>query len=308
MEKMFPMIEIRYINSFEPHHVRQELKEEPCIHNLSWIHYWSAAKESQVLQSKVVNEVVRVRPMWINNDHLHRNYTLPVPSVSALPPTDALSFSNSSIPTSPSVYIGSEGKCSEGLEDSLCSTPLTVSIASILNADTNSNVYTLADDGNGHRDDSFENGFDRGGDRNRVSYRGSSRTFLSRAQSSLDILHDSAHGQKFPSRRLKKWSISLANGEKGSYRHSIPTPLPLLMKDDISRVKSSSSNKNGEANSMSSPPLSPVTLTSTLALTMASTASLPANGSLGIGNRLVGLVQRLGMYKLKGSPLVMVHL
>ncbi|KAG0057383.1 hypothetical protein BGZ83_010842 [Gryganskiella cystojenkinii] len=123
LERLFPKIEIRYINSFEPHHLQtrrqQELREEPCLHGLSWIHYWSAAKESQVLQSKIVNEVVRVRPMWVNNENLHRNYTPPPPPPPTPPigatvviPTSSsvVSVSSSDAPTtdlisSPSVYI-----------------------------------------------------------------------------------------------------------------------------------------------------------------------------------------------------------
>ncbi|KAG0211631.1 hypothetical protein BGX33_004167 [Mortierella sp. NVP41] len=43
MERLYLMIEIRYINSFEPQHLQsrqqQELREEPCLHSLSWVHY-----------------------------------------------------------------------------------------------------------------------------------------------------------------------------------------------------------------------------------------------------------------------------
>ncbi|KAF9127675.1 hypothetical protein BGW39_005686 [Mortierella sp. 14UC] len=123
MERLYPMIEIRYINSFEPQHLQsrqqQVLREEPCLHSLSWIHYWTAAKESQVLQSRIVNEVVRVRPMWVNNELLHRNYTPPPQFSTKLLTANAAeaavedflecfspSPDNSVVLSSPSVYIG----------------------------------------------------------------------------------------------------------------------------------------------------------------------------------------------------------
>ncbi|KAF9582521.1 hypothetical protein BGW38_000106, partial [Lunasporangiospora selenospora] len=152
MSRIYPLIEIRYINSFEPIHLQsrqqQELREEPCLHSLSWIHYWSAAKESQVLQSKIVNEVVRVRPMWTNNDHLHRNYAppLPLPTIVAPLSQDSdlldghlLPFSETGLaissPTNASVYLGGTGDDDQLMQNALRGLPSTVSISSLSSLD-----------------------------------------------------------------------------------------------------------------------------------------------------------------------------
>ncbi|KAF9141821.1 hypothetical protein BGX30_004071 [Mortierella sp. GBA39] len=157
MERLYPMIEIRYINSFEPQNLQsrqqQELREEPCLHSLSWVHYWSAAKESQVLQSRIVNEVVRVRPMWVNNELLHRNYSPPPQFLTLLSTAatgsvddddnaiaECISPCLETISPSPSVYIGSsedsDGSENSGsgqsLEEALRGVPSSVSIESIV--------------------------------------------------------------------------------------------------------------------------------------------------------------------------------
>ncbi|KAF9979335.1 hypothetical protein BGZ73_000029 [Actinomortierella ambigua] len=80
MEALFPMIEIRYINSFDSSQPQRYM--DSCLQSLGWIHYWSAAKESQVLQSKIINEIVRVRPMWVDPNNLHRNF-VPSPACGA---------------------------------------------------------------------------------------------------------------------------------------------------------------------------------------------------------------------------------
>ncbi|KAG0280657.1 hypothetical protein BGZ95_009296 [Linnemannia exigua] len=166
MERLYPMIEIRYINSFEPQHLQsrqqQELREDSCLHSLSWVHYWSAAKESQVLQSRIVNEVVRVRPMWVNNDLLHRNYTPPqfptslttANAAGASAVDDALVEclspcpDSSAISPSPSVYISSNSSSSgdeyyyddynTNLEETLRGVPSSVSIETLV--ETNSAI------------------------------------------------------------------------------------------------------------------------------------------------------------------------
>ncbi|KAG0245265.1 hypothetical protein BGW41_002734 [Actinomortierella wolfii] len=89
MEVLFPMIEIRYINSFDSS--QPQRYTDSCLQSLGWIHYWSAAKESQVLQSKIVNEIVRVRPMWVDPSYLHRNF-VPMPSFVASEDEQASGF------------------------------------------------------------------------------------------------------------------------------------------------------------------------------------------------------------------------
>ncbi|KAK3828569.1 MAG: hypothetical protein J3Q66DRAFT_394836 [Benniella sp.] len=299
MEKLFPRIEIRYINSFEPTHLQsrqqQELKGEPCVHSLSWIYYWSAAKESQVMQSRIVNEVVRVRPMWINNDLLYRNYTPPVPPAATLPPADTLdctlSLSACSISTSPSASIEID-------ENRILDVP------------------SLADVNVRYKSDLFEEERNGNSDNGRCGYQASPRTFLGRTQSSLDVLQNSLHGYKLSSRRLKRWGIPSLTGEKkSSYRRSISTPMLVLTKeDDIikghgSNRKSIGTDSSQEENTgISSPPSSPATLASPTPTcsSVESIATLPETSLSGIGSRLAGFAQQLGVYKMKESPLIMV--
>ncbi|KAG0019513.1 hypothetical protein BGZ80_005721 [Entomortierella chlamydospora] len=152
----------RDLNSFEPLHLQScqqlELRGEPCLHNLSRVHYWSAAKESQVLQSKIVNEVARVRPIWVNIDSLHPNYTPLLPELESPSATTEISTFNSAIsalPTSPSVYIGNDSSESQTLTESLRGIPSTVSVVSLLDVDSDKNESNYTDHVNGFNGDQY---------------------------------------------------------------------------------------------------------------------------------------------------------
>ncbi|KAF8936673.1 hypothetical protein EDD21DRAFT_433922 [Dissophora ornata] len=332
MERLFPMIEIRYINSFEPQHLQsrqqQELRDEPCLHSLSWIHYWSAAKESQVLQSKIVNEVVRVRPMWVNTDGLHRNYAPLQPLTPPSPPPTILecpvfSPSTSTIPTSPSVYIGGDKNDDQSLEESLKGIPSTVSIASLLDIDSTMDDCSLFDVLEDDRNVSFEKQDTLGHDA-LEQQESRSRSLFSRTQSSMDLRQDASDSSSKPtSRRFKRWGFtSMINGDKkDGCRRSTSTPLLLLTRDDTNHTANSGNMKNIENvdttmdscpnndTNMSPPPLSPASLTSPSSTSStSSTASSSPVSSLGLGPRLAGLAQRLGVYKMKGSSLMVVDL
>ncbi|KAG0364153.1 hypothetical protein BC939DRAFT_465038 [Gamsiella multidivaricata] len=322
MENLYPMIEIRYINSFLPQYQQslqqQELMEDPCLHSLSWIHYWSAAKESQVLQSKIVNEVVRVRPMWVNSDNLHRNYTPAQPSALSSPPatlSDCPTFtlSTSPISTAPSVYIGSDKSEGQSLEESLRGIPSTVSIASLLDVEDSimGEVDHFCDIQDSQQVDmKIQDPSDL--------KESSGRSILSRAQSSLDIHKDSVYAYKPFDRRCKKWGFpSLSSTDKKSgYRRSLSTPLLLHTKEGISNARNLRNMGMDTVDpchsidtNMSPPSLSPVSLTSpTSASSTSSTTSLTSVNPLGIGHRLAGLAQRLGVYKMKGSSMLVVDM
>ncbi|KAG0320349.1 hypothetical protein BGZ99_004561 [Dissophora globulifera] len=331
MGKLYPMIEIRYINSFEPQHLQsrqqQDFRDEPCIHRLSWIHYWSAAKESQVLQSKIVNEVVRVRPMWVNTDSLHRNYVPPVLSALASPPASdcdrsKLAPSTLAISTMSSVYLGSsDDGISQSIETSLREVPLTDSIASLLETDSDMDEANLIDICQVH-DEEHRRGFERHSPTLRELPEGS---ILSRTQSALDIRRDGVQSDKSTSssgRRSKLWSFTAlsSSNKRGSYRRSVSTPLLLLTRDGTSSAINGESKKgsasmdtmdpclNGDTD-MSPPPLSPASLSSPSSTSLAgSTASSSSIVSLNIGHRLVGLAQKLGVHKMRGSSLLMMDL
>ncbi|KAF8982048.1 hypothetical protein BGZ46_001899 [Entomortierella lignicola] len=322
MRKIYPTIEIRYINSFEPVHLQsrqqQELREEPCLHSLSWIHYWSAAKESQVLQSKIVNEVVRVRPMWTNGDDLHPNYTPALPQVSASSPTTTVRStfnSATSLDSSPSVYIGGDDVENQNTVESLKGVPSTVSISSLMEMDMSIDESSQANHAAGFEGDQsvFTEGYEDFG-RKKFDTQYSSK-HISRTQSSTDIRQDTIQIYKPSSRSYKKWSFaSLSGGNKKSgYRRSVSTPLLLLTKDGGGFAMNLSSKKNNKSmdtmdrcqdgdTNMSPPPLSPASLSSTS--TSSSISSLSSMGSLSFSSRLTGLAQRLGVYKMKGSSLL----
>lgn len=363
MERLYPMIEIRYINSFEPQHLQsrqqQELREEPCLHSLSWVHYWSAAKESQVLQSKIVNEVVRVRPMWVNSEFLHRNYSPPPPpqfstllSAAATEPVGdddtvivkCLSPCSETISPSPSVYIGSTGdgdgnnENSDGgqsLGEALRGIPSSVLIESFV-LESESAVMDGPRSPSTPRDhwsdydkettaDICADEFDLHG----LSKR---RPTLSRTQSSHDIRHDGDFS-KSPSssshRRSKKSRSSSSttsghknnnNNETTGYRRSVSTPLLLLTKGtSLSKAPSTAqqhhhqhhldrmdSSPDSDTNMSPPPPLKSSYSSSTSNLS-SSTSSMTTAG-MGFGHRLAGLAQRLGVYRVRGSALMVVDL
>ncbi|KAI1316587.1 hypothetical protein EDD11_009712 [Mortierella claussenii] len=325
MGKLYPMIEVRYINSFEPQNLQsrqqQELREEPCLHSLSWIHYWSAAKESQVLQSKIVNEVVQVRPMWVNNDYLHRNYVPPVLSTPPSPPADILecptfSLSASTVLDSPTVYIGNGLSKGQSFEDSLRGIPSTVSIASLLDVDSSMDGAHHTDVYQGFNEDhavieKLVDDIHESLDLQQPS----KRTNLSRTQSSLDICQDSKHTYWFLSRSSKKWNFeTLGSGssKEREYRRSVSAPLlVILTKDHIESSANSNtisndmkcmdnmdSDQNSDTNTSPSP-LSPPALNSptSTASTTSSASSMSSTSLLGFGHRLAGIAHRLGTYK-----------
>ncbi|KAF8936144.1 hypothetical protein BGZ47_009635 [Haplosporangium gracile] len=371
MEKLYPMIEIRYINSFEPQHLQsrqqQELKEEPCLHSLSWIHYWSAAKESQVLQSKIVNEVVRVRPMWVNNELLHRNYSPPqFPTLFTAAATAPLAddddvivecFSScpesaAAISPSPSVYIAgnigddddrNENCGGRSLEESLRGVPSSVSIE-ILHPELDSAMMDEPKQHSTPRDcrsdyrqetataDLCTDEFDLHG----LSER---RPTLSRTQSSHDIRHDgcskspsSSSSQHRRSKKSRSSSLAAANGtsehknnETTGYRRSVSTPLLLLTKDPgLSKASSTiqqhqhhhqhhidrmDSSPDSDTNMSSPPPLLKLlSYSSSSASNLSSSTSAMTTASMGFGHRLAGLVQRLGVYRVRESAIMVVDL
>ncbi|KAF9113732.1 hypothetical protein BGX27_000893 [Mortierella sp. AM989] len=325
MREIYPMIEICYINSFEPLHLQsrqqQELREDPCLHSLSWVHYWSAAKESQVLQSKIVNEVVRVRPMWVNNDNLHPNYTPPAPPEpdSPLTTTDSSTFSSttSALPNSSSVYVGGENSKDQNLEEPLRGIPSTVSIISLFDVDSTMDESSHNNFVSGFRDDQYVSHVDAD-DFGRHSFDlQDSSMRISRTQSSIDIRQDAVQSLKSSGRSYKKWSFaSLGGGSKrGGYRRSVSAPLLLLTKDGggfsmslgskkSNKSMSTMSRQDSDAN-MSPPPLSPASLTSPTSTSSTISSSSSSMGSLSFSSRLAGLAQRLGVYK-KGTSLVVV--
>ncbi|KAG0251261.1 hypothetical protein BG011_007737 [Mortierella polycephala] len=341
MERLYPMIEIRYINSFEPQHQQsrqqQELREDPYLHTLSWIHYWSAAKEAQVLQSKIVNDVVRVRPMWVNQDLLHRNYVPPPPPPISPPSTatDILECPSASllkprIPTLPSIYIADATSSSQSLEESLRDIPSATSIATLLDAES-----TMDEPGSAYYEDRSCYDFDSQDDFTFVLQNPSKRSLLGCTQSTLDIRHDDIPHTYTPSfsRRSKRWGYTLSSkgiinnngnvsneGKKRGHRRSASTPLLFSMKANLSKNRECKNldllfkSRNQDSDTNMSPPLSSPTsfsgsLTSTSTTSSTASSSSPSlMSALGIGQRLAGLAQRIGMCKVQGSSVMVVDL
>ncbi|KAF9950966.1 hypothetical protein BGZ72_007463 [Mortierella alpina] len=347
MQRLYPKIEIRYINSFEPQHLQsrqqQELREEPCLHSLSWVHYWSAAKESQVLQSKIVNDVVRVRPMWVNHEYLHRNYEpcLPPSPTDSAPISASLAEdmdecpstfpqSETSLQASESVYIahGHDSETGEhhSLEEPLRGIPSSVSIVSLLEDGLTTSERTISKDALESRRDGGRSQSERSEEQ------GYSRSvILSRVQANLDTHQQDGQLERSrsSSRRSKKWRYSLGAGnDKKScdrvYQKSLSTPL-ILLTDAKGNGNNPTSRKNQggrdecgmtehgpQSDSISPPPPSPTSLispTSTSSTTSsASTTSITSISSLSLGHRLAGLANRLGLYKLRGSTFMAVDL
>ncbi|GJJ73917.1 hypothetical protein EMPS_06275 [Entomortierella parvispora] len=366
MERLYPKIEIRYINSFEPHHLQsrrqQELREEPCVHSLSWIHYWSAAKESQVLQSKIVNEVVRVRPMWVNNENLHRNYVPPTPPPSINPASSTatlMSTASSDTLSTELVYVIYEDPKTD---DSLRGVPSSVSISSLQdvdvvahNEDADMNPFQIEqqqEQATVQQEISLQADLSASSDNNmgeqeddhtvisslcleKIEVKRRSlllkRPSLSRAHSSWDIRHDHHDHQHHlhlythdktivgganNGRRSKTWALTSfirAESQKKSgasvandYRRSVSAPMLAF------------SNKSDQLDlgddedfTMSPPPSSPTSAGSPTSTSSdnSSKASLSSNSSSSsrLGHRLVHLAQRLGVYKMRES-LVMVDM
>ncbi|KAF9301719.1 hypothetical protein BGZ74_006357 [Mortierella antarctica] len=366
LQRLHPLLEIRYINSFEPHQQQsreqQELREDPCIHNLSWIHYWSAAKESQVLQSKIVNEVVRVRPMWVNNDGLHRNYTPPPPLPSiAIEETVVneseraeVSFAESATlnKSSASIY---DIFVNEDEVNELRGVPSTVSVSSLLDLEDAimeedtfaisnhaiSDEVSLTDQGvtlHTESTDIVES------DREVLKrYQQSQslmlddldyppkRPSLSRTQSSVDVRHE-IHGSisdlqgsletssaKTIAHRSKKWT------DKKSYCRSASTPVLSLDHGDGSgeEEEEEEEEEGEEGGGMVSVSraefldLSPrLFRKASLQHPSWSASSTKSSGSLatvstsssGLSQRLAGFAQKLGVYKMRGTSLMVVDL
>ncbi|KAF9318773.1 hypothetical protein BG003_010605 [Podila horticola] len=365
LQKLYPLLEIRYINSFEPHQQQsreqQELREDPCIHNLSWIHYWSAAKESQVLQSKIVNEVVRVRPMWVNNDGLHRNYTPPPP-----PPSMAIeeavlnefepaevSFAESATlnKSSASIY---DIFVNEEEENELRGVPSTVSVSSLLDlGDANMEEDTFAVPSQTILDDvSLSDQATIHAESTDIiecdhevleRYRQSGslmlddldhppkRPSLSRTQSSVDVRHEiydlitdlqdplGTSSAKSMSHRSKKWA------DKKSYRRSASTPVLVLDHgnggEEIEDEEEEEQEEEGggmvsvrraelldlsprlfRKGSLQHPSWSASSTKSSGSLATVSTSSS------GLGQRLAGFAQKLGVYKMRGTSLMVMDL
>ncbi|KAF9150567.1 hypothetical protein BG015_007637 [Linnemannia schmuckeri] len=373
MERLYPMIEIRYINSFEPQHLQsrqqQELREEPCLQSLSWVHYWSAAKESQVLQSRIINEVVRVRPMWVNNELLHRNYSPPPPpQFSTLLTTAATAplvdddiiieilspcpESASAISPSPSVYIDdsmgddddhNEDRGGQSQDEAVQGVPSRVSIET-LHPESDSAVMDEPRQHSMPRDcksdynqetttaDLCTDEFDLHGLSKRWP-------ILSRTQSSHDIRHDgcskspsSSSSQHRRSKKSRSSSSTAANGTSGhknnettGYRRSVSTPLLLLTKGSSFYKASSTiqqhqhhhqhhldrmdSSPDSDTNMSPPPPLlKSSSYSSSSASNLSSSTSSMTTASMGFGHRLAGLAQRLGVYRVRGSALMVVDL
>ncbi|KAF9282021.1 hypothetical protein BGZ68_006269 [Mortierella alpina] len=347
MQRLYPKIEICYINSFEPQHLQsrqqQELREEPCLHSLSWVHYWSAAKEFQVLQSKIVNDVVRVRPMWVNHEYLHRNYEpCPLPTTADSAPTSssliedmeecppAFTQSNTSLRPSESVYIayGNDSETGEHdlLEDPLRGIPSTVSIVSLLEENSGTTEELSSKD-------AHESRYDDGRSQSKKSEeQGYARSVISsRAQSNSNTHQQEGllECNRSSSRRSKRWRYSLGAGNDKKicdtgYRRPLSTPLVLLTEAKDNGNKAPSRNNQGdrdecgmtehgpESDNISPPPPSPTSLispTSTSSTTSsASTASITSISSLSLGHRLAGLANRLGFNKLRGSTFMAMDL
>ncbi|KFH72228.1 hypothetical protein MVEG_02519 [Podila verticillata NRRL 6337] len=347
LQKLYPLLEIRYINSFEPHQQQsreqQELREDPCIHNLSWIHYWSAAKESQVLQSKIVNEVVRVRPMWVNNDNLHRNYTPPPPPPSLVIEAVVNEFERSEVSFAESATLNKSSASiydvfvNEDEENELRGVPSTVSVSSLLDledtimeedafVDLTSDEVLLFQD----QDDlTITKATGEPADREILKrYQQSQslmlddldhppkRPSLSRTQSSVDVRHDIyssisdllqdslTSSTKSMSRRSKKWT------DKKSYRRSASTPVLALDHDD-----GGGEGEGGGMVSVSGEFLDSQGLRSgSLRLPLSTASSTKSSGSLatstssGLGQRLAGFAQKLGVYKMRGTSVMVVDL
>ncbi|KAG0291835.1 hypothetical protein BGZ96_004795 [Linnemannia gamsii] len=381
MERLYPMIEIRYINSFEPQHLQsrqqQELREEPCLNSLSWVHYWSAAKESQVLQSRIVNEVVRVRPMWVNNELLHRNYSPPPQFHTVLSSTaggEPVDYSGDvvveclspcpesagAISPSPSVYIGGNNDDDyngndggHSLEKVLRGVPSSVSIESFLESDSAINEQqpkrhpVLGDRKSGYQETAVATTTDTAAtaavdiysteelDLHGLSKR---RPSLGRTQSSHDIRHSKSSSSSSHRRSKKSRPSSSAtstatasgtsehkiNSELSTgYRRSASTPLLLLTKgSSFSKAASTTqhqyqhhldSSPDSDSNMSPPPPLKSYCSSSVSNLpsssSLSSTSSMAtASSSMGFGHRLAGLAQRLGVYKVRGSALMVVDL
>ncbi|KAF9438185.1 hypothetical protein BGZ76_009283 [Entomortierella beljakovae] len=319
MKKAYPMIEIRYINSFEPVHLqsRQQrvLREEPCIYNLSWIHYWSAAKESQVLQSKIVNEVVRVRPMWVNGDYLHPNYTPTIPPTLASPPTTVESTVCNSTGAKLST-LSTLSDCEES-EDQKIENYVKGNLSTASTTSQKDVCLTKSESSPRLGQSAVDNEYS---ERKRAGSQEQSK-HISRTQSSIDIRQDDSESIKTAGRGYKRWNFGvLGKGSKsGGYRRSVSTPLLLLTKDESVTSMNLGIKKNNKSvdtldrcqdndANMSPPPLSPASLTSPTSTASTISSSSTLIGSLSLSSRLTGLAQRLGLSKMKGSSLMAVDI
>ncbi|KAG0086062.1 hypothetical protein BGZ93_008167 [Podila epicladia] len=364
LQNLHPLLEIRYINSFEPHQQQsreqQELREDPCIHNLSWIHYWSAAKESQVLQSKIVNEVVRVRPMWVNNDGLHRNYTPPPPPLSMVIEEAVVNeFERAEVSFAESATLNKSSASiydifvNEDEETELRGVPSTVSVSSLLDLeDAIMEEDTFAIPSHAFSDEvsSPDHGVTLHTESTGIfesdrevlkRYQQSQslmlddldhppkRPSLSRTQSSVDVRHEiygsisDLHGSlgtssaKTMGRRSKNWT-----GKK-SYCRSASTPALSLDHGDGSGEEEEEEEEGEEGGGMVSVSraefldLSPRLFRRvSLQHPSWSASSTKSSGSLatvstsssGLGQRLAGFAQRLGVYKMRGTSLMVMDL
>ena len=162
---------------------------------------------------------------------------------------------------------------------------------------------------------------------------------LSRTQSSHDIRHDGYSTKSTSQRRPKKSrssssstssAVSAGPGgsggghktETGGYRRSVSTPLLLLTKgsslsSSLSKAPSTTaaSGQNSHLDRMDSSPDSDTSMSPPLKSSysssdanLTSSASSSMTGSMGFGHRLAGLAQRLGVYRVRGSTLMVVDL
>ncbi|KAG0023584.1 hypothetical protein BGZ81_008070 [Podila clonocystis] len=376
LQKLYPLLEIRYINSFEPHQQQsreqQELREDPCIHNLSWIHYWSAAKESQVLQSKIVNEVVRVRPMWVNNDGLHRNYTPPPPPSMAIEEAIVNEFERAEVSFAESATLNKSSASiydifvNEDEDSELRGVPSTVSVSSLLDLEDAimeedtfavprlviSDEISLSDP-NAIHDESTDivepdrevlNRYQQSRSQKLYDFdHPSKRPSLSRTLSSVDVHHE-IHGStpdiqdSLGIRPAKAMTCrSTKRADKKSYRRSASTQEMALDHGDVEGEEEQEQEQKEEGDeeveeeeeeeeeegggmvsgnrsildqsprllrkgSLQHPSWSASSTKSSGAVATVSTSSS------GLGQRLAGFAQRLGVYKMRGTSLMVMDL
>ncbi|KAG0031731.1 hypothetical protein BGZ82_006847 [Podila clonocystis] len=378
LQKLYPLLEIRYINSFEPHQQQsreqQELREDPCIHNLSWIHYWSAAKESQVLQSKIVNEVVRVRPMWVNNDSLHRNYTPPPPPPSmAIEEAIVNEFERAEVSFAESVTLNKSSASiydifvNEDEESELQGVPSTVSVSSLLDLEDAimeedtfavprlviSDEISLSDP-NAIHDESADIKPDREvlkryQQKSQKLYdfdHPSKRPLLSRTLSSVDVRHEiygstpDLQGSLGTRSTNSMTCRSKKRTDKKSYRRSASTPVMALDHGDVEEEEEEKEKEqeeeeeeeeaeeekeeeeeeegggmvSGNRNFLDQTPR--LLRRGSLQHPSWSASSTKSSGSVatvstsspGLGQRLAGFAQRLGVYRMRGTSLMVMDL
>ncbi|KAG0346568.1 hypothetical protein BG004_001407 [Podila humilis] len=341
MQTLFPLLEIRYINSFEPHQQQsqeqQEWRQDPCIHNLSWIHYWSAAKESQVLQMQSSPAQIEEEEEELDVGECERS---------------EVSFADSAILNKSTGSIYDVFMRDDSDDASLRGFPSTVSVSSIPEmedmalvsesthstqkdepfADSQDSLVQFQDEATGRctkapRGDELvlaEPDQDQDGHRKYQQNQSlmmddldhpPKRPLFSRMKSSADVrltavcskstsdLQNPAYQSlaKSACRRPKKWS------DKSSCRRSVSSPiLALGHGNKVGEEDEEEERGSGMVSCYTNEFLAQRQETEVASRQRGNTLALPSSSRL--GQRLAGFAQKLGVYNMRGSALMVVDL